>query len=160
MGLFKKQGGPDPESTKKVQDLLNSIGEGEFNLDSDVWHFGYGSSSLDIQLHGKDDNLGFPETLSIWAYVLLDAPYDDEIYRYLMTDANTDFIKWQVSEREGAENKVSVICGTSMLMSTVTDENLDFLLGQVAGCADLWDDKLKERFGGYRVEDMEQENLS
>ena len=160
MGLFKKKGRPDPESTKKVQAILNSIVGGDFNLDSDGWHIGYGSSFVNIQLYGEDDNLGFPETLSIWAYVLLDAPYDDAIYRYLMTDANTNYIRWQVSEREGADGKVSVICGTSMLMSTVTDENLDFLLGQVAGCADLWDDKLKERFGGYRVEDLEQENLS
>ena len=160
MGLFKKKGGPDPESTKKVQALLNSIVGGDSDPDSDGWHIGYGSSIVNIQLYGEDENLGFPETLSIWAFVLLDAPYDDAIYRYLMTDANTDYIRWQVSEREGADGKVSVICGTSMLMSTVTDENLDFLLGQVAGCADLWDDKLKERFGGYRFEDMEQENLS
>ena len=160
MGLFKKKGGPDAESIKKVQALLNSIVGGDSDPDSDGWHIGYGSSVVNIQLYGKDENLGFPETLSIWAYVLLDAPYDEAIYRYLMTDANTDYIRWQVSEREGAEGKVSVICGTSMLMSTVTDENLDFLLGQVAGCADLWDDNLKERFGGNRFEDMEQEDRS
>ena len=160
MGLLKRNWGPDPESIKKILAILNSIGGKEFYLNSDGWNINYGSSSLNIQLHGKDENSGFPETLSILAYVLFDAPYDDGIYRYLMTDAVTAYIRWQVVADGKSNQKVSVFCGTSMLMSTVTHENLDFLLGQVAVCADLWDDKLKERFGGYRFEDLVQKNLS
>jgi len=156
MGLFKKKGGPDPASTKKVQTLLSSIFEIEAASDTNDWGIPLGSSVVIVELFGEDEELEFPETLSIWAAVLI-APYDDAIYRYLMVDANTSYIKWQVGDRDDDGN-MAVMCGTSMLMSTVTEENLGFVVTQVALCADLWDDKLKERFGGYRYEDTQQEN--
>ena len=157
MGLFKKKGGPDPASTKKVQTLLSSIFEIEVPSDTNEWGIPLGSSLIACMLLGRDEELEHPETLSIMAHVLFDAPYDDDIYRYLMMDANTSYIKWQVGDRDDDGN-MAVACGASMLMSTVTEENLGFVMTQVALCADLWDDKLKERFGGYRYEDMEKEN--
>jgi hypothetical protein len=156
MGLFKKEGGPDPASIKKVEALLSSNLGIPVNLGAGKCNFKWGSSQLEIELRKKDEALGHPETLAIYAYVLFAAPYDESIYRYLMTESNTPYIEWQVDEQTLKDESVvqTVTCGTYMLMSTVTQENIDFLLAIVAQCAVSWDYKLQMRFGGYRAEEI------
>lgn len=157
MGLFKKEGEVDPASIKKVEALLSSNLEIPVKLDSGALSFKWGATRLEVELLGKDEALGYPETLAIYANVLMAAPYDETIYRYLMTEANTSYIKWQVQEQALDDGSVvqTVTCGTSILMSTITQENLDFLLAIVAQCAFSWNYKLKMSFGGYLAEEME-----
>jgi hypothetical protein len=141
---------------EKVEGLLSSW-FGEQTPGLDVWQIDIGPSLVIVELYGEDEELGFPETLSIGANLLSDVPFDDAIYGYLMTDANMPYIKWLVGEREDNGDNVSIFCGTAMLMSTVTQENLDFVVAQVINCAEFWGDKLKERFGGKLYIDREEE---
>lgn len=142
----------DPKSKEKVEVLLSSWEGSPVTLNSEsIWGFAFESTVVEVKLLPKNTGSDDQESLKIFGFALVQAPYDEEIYCCLMTEADTPYVKWQIARKE---NEMTVTCVIQMPMLAITEDNLNFALTTVAECADSWGEILKERFGGKLYIDL------